>query len=106
MNVIFSSSDLVKALPDNYFSAMDDKVNLYKSKGIDVINLAAGNPDQPTPAHIISTLKEAVDQPINQGYPPFHGKKARWRLSPRSINGSIRWSWIQTGRLPYSTAQP
>ncbi|KOS01971.1 aspartate aminotransferase [Paenibacillus polymyxa] len=76
MNVIFSSSDLVKALPDNYFSAMDDKVNLYKSKGIDVINLAAGNPDQPTPAHIISALKEAVDQPINQGYPPFHGKKS------------------------------
>ncbi|WDZ63514.1 aminotransferase class I/II-fold pyridoxal phosphate-dependent enzyme [Paenibacillus polymyxa] len=74
--MIFSSSDLVKALPDNYFSAMDDKVNLYKSKGIDVINLAAGNPDQPTPAHIISALKEAVDQPINQGYPPFHGKKS------------------------------
>ncbi|APB70208.2 aspartate aminotransferase [Paenibacillus polymyxa] len=74
--MIFSSSDLVKALPDNYFSAMDDKVNLYKSKGIDVINLAAGNPDQLTPAHIISALKEAVDQPINQGYPPFHGKKS------------------------------
>ncbi|WP_025716974.1 aminotransferase class I/II-fold pyridoxal phosphate-dependent enzyme [Paenibacillus sp. 1-18] len=74
--MIFSSSDLVKGLPDNYFSAMDDKVNLYKSKGIDVINLAAGNPDQPTPAHIISALKEAVDQPVNQGYPPFHGKKS------------------------------
>ncbi|WP_134913284.1 aminotransferase class I/II-fold pyridoxal phosphate-dependent enzyme [Paenibacillus sp. IHB B 3084] len=74
--MIFSSSDLVKALPDNYFSVIDDKVNLYKSKLIDVINLAAGNPDQQTPAHIISALKEAVDQPINQGYPPFHGKKS------------------------------
>ncbi|WP_236336278.1 aminotransferase class I/II-fold pyridoxal phosphate-dependent enzyme [Paenibacillus auburnensis] len=70
----FKPSTVVTELPGNYFNAMKAKIALYRSKGIDVIDLASGNPDQPTPQHIINALKEAVDKPENQGYPPFYGK--------------------------------
>ncbi|MFF2017562.1 aminotransferase class I/II-fold pyridoxal phosphate-dependent enzyme [Paenibacillus sp. NPDC058177] len=70
----FRPSNVVSELPDNYFSAINDKIALYRSKGIDVIDLASGSPDQPTPQHIIEALKEAVEEPLNQGYPPFYGK--------------------------------
>ncbi|WP_239615035.1 aminotransferase class I/II-fold pyridoxal phosphate-dependent enzyme [Cohnella mopanensis] len=72
----FNPSDIVSRLPDNYFSAIDEKVAAYQNKGIDVINLANGNPDQPTPAHIVEALKEAVELKSNQGYPPFFGKQS------------------------------
>lgn len=70
----FKPADVVSKLPDNYFSAMNDTIAFYRSKGIDVIDLASGSPDQPTPQHIVDALKEAVEEPLNQGYPPFYGK--------------------------------
>lgn len=72
----FIPSRIVTELPGNYFNAMKAKIALYRSRGIDVIDLASGNPDQPTPEHIVAALKEAVDKPENQGYPPFYGKSA------------------------------
>lgn len=71
---VFESSDVVNGLPDHYFSGIDDKVAAYRAKGIDVINLANGNPDQPTPEFIVQALKAAAEQKENQGYPPFYGK--------------------------------
>ncbi|MNO30153.1 LL-diaminopimelate aminotransferase [compost metagenome] len=70
----FQPSKIVTELPGNFFNAMKAKIALYRSRGIDVIDLASGNPDQPTPEHIVAALKEAVDKPENQGYPPFYGK--------------------------------
>lgn len=72
----FKPSNVVNELPGNYFNAMKEKIAQYRSTGIDVIDLASGNPDQPTPEPIIQALKEAIDQPENQGYPPFYGKKS------------------------------
>ncbi|GIN23215.1 transaminase MtnE [Siminovitchia fordii] len=39
-----------------------------------MINLGQGNPDQPTPKHIVERLKLAADHPENHKYPPFRGK--------------------------------
>ncbi|ASA19587.1 aminotransferase class I/II-fold pyridoxal phosphate-dependent enzyme [Paenibacillus donghaensis] len=72
----FKPSTAVSELPGNYFNAMKEKIALYRSRGTDIIDLASGNPDQPTPEPIIAALKEAIDQPENQGYPPFYGKKS------------------------------
>lgn len=41
--------------------------------GYDVINLGQGNPDQPTPDHIIRVLQEAAKNPIHHKYSPFRG---------------------------------
>ena len=42
-------------------------------EGRDVINLGQGNPDQPTPTHIIQALQEAAENPQNHKYSPFRG---------------------------------
>lgn len=42
-------------------------------EGYDVINLGQGNPDQPTPKHIVTKLQEAGAKPVNHKYSPFQG---------------------------------
>ncbi|GAA3322603.1 pyridoxal phosphate-dependent aminotransferase [Ectobacillus funiculus] len=49
------------------------KVNKVMSEGHDVINLGQGNPDQPTPTHIVRALQEAAANPVHHKYPPFRG---------------------------------
>ena len=44
-----------------------------KAAGLDIINLGRGNPDQPTPNHIIKALQSAAERPETHGYSPFNG---------------------------------
>ncbi|MBT2695214.1 pyridoxal phosphate-dependent aminotransferase [Bacillus sp. ISL-55] len=69
----FAQSDLLKNLPKQFFASLVQKVGAYTEKGADVINLGQGNPDQPTPQHIVEKLKQAGDNPANHKYPPFRG---------------------------------
>lgn len=69
----FQTSKAIKRLPDQFFATLIDKLNAYERKGWDTINLGQGNPDQPTPDHIVDSLKEAADNPEFHQYPPFHG---------------------------------
>lgn len=61
-------------LPNQFFSTLVGKVNGFINAGYDVINLGQGNPDLPTPPHIVQSLQKAVENPINHKYPPFTGK--------------------------------
>ncbi len=70
----FEQSRLLKSLPKQFFASLVQKVNSIRAKGHDVINLGQGNPDQPTPKHIVERLKLAADHPENHKYPPFRGK--------------------------------
>ncbi len=47
----------------------------YIEQGYDVINLGQGNPDQPTPEHIVAKLQEAAANPENHKYSPFQGHR-------------------------------
>lgn len=69
----FEKSDLLKELPDQFFSSLVKKVNVEISKGHDVINLGQGNPDLPTPPHIVEAAIKAVRKPENHKYAPFGG---------------------------------
>ncbi|CAM3682440.1 pyridoxal phosphate-dependent aminotransferase [Mesobacillus zeae] len=69
----FIQSDLLKSLPDQFFVSLVKKIASHAAKGHDVINFGQGNPDQPTPGHIIHKLKEAAEMPGNHGYSPFRG---------------------------------
>lgn len=42
-------------------------------QGIDVIDLGVGDPDLPTPPHIVNKLIEASQNPVNLKYPRFAG---------------------------------
>ena len=69
------SSDLLKSLPKQFFAGLVKKVGEYIAEGHDVINLGQGNPDQPTPGHIVAKLQEAAANPLNHKYTPFQGHR-------------------------------
>jgi LL-diaminopimelate aminotransferase len=57
------------------FADLDRKQEALRAKGVDVINLGVGDPDLPTPAHIISALEEGARDPRTHQYPPYYGTK-------------------------------
>lgn len=60
-------------LPAQFFSGLVRKATAQAAKGRDVINLGQGNPDRPTPPHIVEALQEAAPNPLYHRYPPFSG---------------------------------
>lgn len=71
----FEQSDLLKSLPVQFFATLVAKVNKVVAEGHDVINLGQGNPDQPTPKHIVESLQEAASNPLHHKYSPFRGQQ-------------------------------
>jgi L-glutamine---4-(methylsulfanyl)-2-oxobutanoate aminotransferase len=69
----FPPSELLTNLPKQFFASLVKKVGEYISQGFDVINLGQGNPDQPTPSHIVKKLQDAAANPLNHKYSPFQG---------------------------------
>lgn len=69
----FEQSDAIKRLPDQFFAKLGKKVQQLTKEGHDVINLGQGNPDLPTPDHIVKALQKAAEDPINHKYSPFQG---------------------------------
>jgi L-glutamine---4-(methylsulfanyl)-2-oxobutanoate aminotransferase len=72
---VFQQSELLDSLPKQFFASLVKKVSRYVAEGYDVINLGQGNPDQPTPDHIVKKLQEAAANPLNHKYSPFQGHK-------------------------------
>ncbi|MCM3610110.1 pyridoxal phosphate-dependent aminotransferase [Planococcus sp. MERTA32b] len=68
-------SKRLQQLPEQFFSSLAAQTAKAAAEGRDVINLGQGNPDQPTPAHIIKVMQEAVAEPRNHKYSPFRGIK-------------------------------
>ncbi|ALC85767.1 aminotransferase [Bacillus sp. FJAT-22090] len=66
-------SNRLKNLPTQFFATLVQKVALAVSEGRDVINLGQGNPDQPTPEHIVRALQDAATNPLAHKYSPFRG---------------------------------
>jgi L-glutamine---4-(methylsulfanyl)-2-oxobutanoate aminotransferase len=66
-------SNRVQNMPPHFFSSLVKKVEAATAAGLDIINLGRGNPDQPTPTHIIKALQTASERPENHGYSPFNG---------------------------------
>lgn len=60
-------------LPEQFFAELVRKTIEVKKTHDDVINLGQGNPDQPTPEHIVEKLKEASSNPLYHKYSPFTG---------------------------------
>lgn len=55
---------------------IDAKSKALKAAGEPVINFAPGEPDFPTPAHIVAAAEEAVKDPANYKYTPASGLPA------------------------------
>jgi len=63
----------MRSIPPYLFADLDRKRAALRAKGVDVINIAIGDPDLPTPPHIIAALTEAARNPATHVYPPYEG---------------------------------
>jgi len=67
-------ADRIKSLPPYLFAAIDKAKFEAMKKGVDVVDLGVGDPDLPTPPHIVDALCEAAKDPENYQYPSYEGK--------------------------------
>ncbi|MDP7619234.1 MAG: LL-diaminopimelate aminotransferase [Dehalococcoidia bacterium] len=63
----------VEHLPPYLFVEVTRKIAEKRARGEDVISLAIGDPDIPTPEHILQSLEKAVRAPANHRYPESDG---------------------------------
>ncbi|MHB1054436.1 MAG: LL-diaminopimelate aminotransferase [Thermoleophilia bacterium] len=60
-------------LPPYLFAEIERKVSEKKKQGVDVISLGIGDPDMPTPPHIVAEMQRQVASPSNHQYPNNRG---------------------------------
>jgi LL-diaminopimelate aminotransferase len=60
-------------LPPYLFARIEQKIAEAKEKGIDIINLGIGDPDLPTPKHIIDRMATTIYDSANHQYPSSVG---------------------------------
>ncbi len=70
---IVEKADRIKNLPPYLFAKIDQMKGEMQKKGADIIDLGVGDPDQPTPPHIIKAFQEAARDPKNHRYPSYTG---------------------------------
>ena len=61
-------ADRMKRLPLYLFTIMDELKMKAKARGMDVIDLGMGNPDLPSPPHVVEELCRAARKPENHRY--------------------------------------
>ena len=65
----------LEKIPPYLFAEIDRKRDEMVAKGVDIINMGVGDPDRPTPGHIVQAMHEAIDDPATHNYPPYQGTK-------------------------------
>ena len=66
-------SQRVESLPPYLFAEIERKVAAKRATGVDIISLGIGDPDTPTPAHIVEAMNEAIHDPKTHQYPTNKG---------------------------------
>jgi len=74
----------IEQLPPYLFAAISRKIAEKRAQGVDVISFGVGDPDLPTPAHIVDELVRAARDPANHRYPETDGL-------PALRQGIARW---------------
>ncbi|HMK15899.1 MAG TPA: LL-diaminopimelate aminotransferase [Methanomicrobiales archaeon] len=85
-------SKRMDGLPPYLFARIDELKEEQVRRGVDVIDLGIGDPDLPTPPHIVEALCTAARDPANHHYPSYAGMKefreavAAWYRRRFSVN--------------------
>ncbi len=66
-------ADCLKETPPYLFAEIDKRKAELAAQGVDVISLGIGDPDIPTPEHIVDAMAEAIRKPSNHQYPDYAG---------------------------------
>lgn len=65
----------LEKIPPYLFAEINRKREQLVAEGVDIINLALGDPDKQTPAHILQAMHEAIDDASTHNYPPYPGTR-------------------------------
>jgi len=74
--IAVEKAERLKSLPPYLFKELDRRKEEVRRQGKDVIDLGVGDPDLPTPPHIIDALGRAASDPANHRYPSYTGMGA------------------------------
>lgn len=85
-----SLSDRITALAPSATMAVDAKAKALKAAGEPVIGFAAGEPDFPTPAHIVEAAQRAAADPAMHRYTPVGGlAPLREAIAERAVRDGL-----------------
>jgi LL-diaminopimelate aminotransferase len=109
----------LRNLPPYLFERIDKMKQDALGKGVDLIDLSIGDPDMPTPEHIVEAMKTAVEKPENHRYPSSSGtlafreavagwykKRSGVTLDPASEVISLMGSKDGVGHMPFAFVEP
>ncbi len=112
-------ADRVRSLPPYLFAAIDKMKQEALSRGVDLIDLSIGDPDLPTPVHIVEAMKLAAEKPAHHRYPSYEGmlsfreSVAAWyrqrfavTLDPKTEVLSLIGSKEGIGHIPLAFVNP
>jgi LL-diaminopimelate aminotransferase len=112
-------ADRVKDLPPYLFATIDRMKEKALSKGVDLIDLSIGDPDTPTPRHIVEAMRKAVKNPAHHQYPSYTGmlsfrqavadwywRRFKVKLDPKTEVVSLIGSKEGIGHMPLAFINP
>ena len=83
-------AERVRTLPPYLFAGIERQIAERKAAGIDVISLGIGDPDLPTPPHIVAALAEARRRPGDAPVPEQPGRARLPRGGGRVLRDALR----------------
>ncbi|OVE75763.1 LL-diaminopimelate aminotransferase [bacterium F11] len=119
MQVRASLNQRLQKLPPYLFAQLDRKKKAVLEKGVDLISLGVGDPDKPTPPHIIEAGKTALGNPKHHQYPfgaglnqfreaaaNFMQRRFGVKLDPKTEIYSLIGTKEGIGHLPLAIVDP
>lgn len=109
----------IKKLPPYLFATIDEMKAAALKRGIDLIDMSVGDPDIPTPKHIVESMRKAVRNPEHHKYPSYAGmlsfrqavsdwykKRFRVKLDPKTEVVSLIGSKEGIAHIPLAFINP
>lgn len=67
------AADRVRELPPYIFAEIDRLKAEARGRGVDLVDFGVGDPDLPTPPHVVEALRRAAADPRHHRYPAYQG---------------------------------
>lgn len=80
----FARAERLERIPPYLFAELDRRIAEKRAAGVDVISLGVGDPDMPTPAHVVERLAREAARPEWHRYPSYVG-------APEFRRAAARW---------------
>jgi LL-diaminopimelate aminotransferase len=73
VSIRVEQANRLNKLPPYLFAEIDRQKKEARARGADLVDLGIGDPDLPTPAHVVEALARAAREPKNHRYPDYEG---------------------------------